>query len=540
MLRGHVVNGEVLESVMLYSSMRRSNVIPTSFTFCALFKGCILINDVVLGRQFHGQMVKFGGFVFELFSYAWNTLVDMYVKCGVLGCARKVFDEMPVRDVFSWTSLIFAYAKVGEIESARELFDELGVKDVVVWSAMITAYAQNAQPKECLALFEMMQSCGIEADEYTLASVISACAQLGTTKYALSIRAIAEMLGNGPETNVVIGSALVDMYSKCGRVDDAFDIFRVMKERNVYTYSSMILGFAVHGRADAAMKLFNDMEMSNIRPNHVTFVGVLTACSHAGMVEEGRRLFRIMEETYGVVPTADHFTCMVDLLGRSGHLEEALGLANSLASHPHGGVWGALLGACNIYNNPDIAAIAADRLFELEPDGIGNYVLLFNILATAGRWDTAIRLQKRMKEKGLKKYPARSWVEGKKGSVHEFFAGDLTHPRCDEIKHVLDDLLNKLKLHGYQPILGSVSYDMCDDDKREILMAHSEKLALAFELLTTESDHTIRIMKNLRICEDCHVFMCGASKITKREIIVRDNMRFHHFHDGVCSCGNFW
>ncbi|KAL9229547.1 hypothetical protein vseg_005002 [Gypsophila vaccaria] len=487
-------------------------------------------------------MIKAGAFFHHLFSYAVNTLVDLYVKCGCLVSARKVFDEMPLRDGFVWTSLIVAYAKVGELGFARELFDEMAApKDVVVWSAMISAYAQNVQPKECLALFETMRGTGVDGDEYILASVISACAQLGTTKYASSIRGIAEVLGHGPETNVFIGSALVDMYSKCGRVDDAFDVFRAMKERNVYTYSSMILGFAVHGRADAAMKLFRDMEMTNVRPNHVTFVGVLTACSHAGLVEEGRRLFRSMEGTYGVLPDAEHYTCMVDLLGRSGHLEEALGIASSVTSHPHGGVWGALLGACNIHNNPDIAAIAAERLFEIEPDAMGNYFLLFNILATAGRWDAAIRLQKRMKETGLmKKYPACSWVEGKNGSVHEFFAGDITHPRYNEIKHVLEDLLNKLKLHGYQPMLGSVSYDMCDDDKREILSAHSEKLALAFELLNTEPDHTIRIMKNLRICEDCHVFMCGASKITKREIVVRDNMRFHHFHDGVCSCGNFW
>ncbi|XP_074284897.1 pentatricopeptide repeat-containing protein At5g44230-like [Silene latifolia] len=550
MIRAHVLQHRIPDSVYWYNSMRRNCISPNSFTFCALLKGCTMTRDTELGWQVHGHLVKFGGLGLRstLFLNAGNSLVDMYVKCGELGCARKVFDEMSVRDVVTWTSLIVGYAGVGDMECARELFDGLGGgKDGFIWGCMITGYAQNARPNECLELFEMMLTPDgvgfeVEVDEYTLASVISACAQLGTTKYVTCIRGIAERLGSGPETNVVIGSGLVDMYSKCGKVDDAFEVFRLMKERNVYTYSSMILGFAVNGRANAAMQLFYDMdERTDIRPNHVTFVGVLTACSHAGMVEEGRRLFGAMEETYGVSPTADHYTCMVDLLGRSGHLEEALTLANSLESpHPHGGVWGALLGACNIHNNPDIAVIAAGHLFELEPNGMGNYILLFNILASAGEWDKAVKVQNLIKDKGGKKFPACSWVDGKKGHVNEFFAGDLIHPRSNEIRHVLEDLVYKLERHGYQTNLASVSYDISDEDKREILMPHSEKLALGFELLTTESDHTIRIMKNLRICEDCHVFMCGASKITKRDIVVRDTMRFHHFHDGFCSCGNFW
>ncbi|KMT02216.1 hypothetical protein BVRB_9g206760 [Beta vulgaris subsp. vulgaris] len=540
LIRGYVYNGPIYEAISFYSCMRRNGIRPTSFTFCTLFKGGASMGDVGLGCQLHGQMFKFGGFGSELFLHAGNSLIDLYVKSGVLESARKVFDEMPMRDVISGTSLIVAYAKGGDMEAATELFVELDVKDAVVWTAMITSYAQNARPKEALEMFDRMQRCGIKADEFTLAGVISACAQLGTIKYSMRIRDIAERSGHGPDRNVVIGSALVDMYAKCGRVDDAYEIFKVMRERNVYTYSSMILGFAVHGRATEAMQLFNEMETTDIRPNNVTLLGVLMACSHAGMVEEGRRLFGSMEETYGVTPTSDHYTCMVDFLGRSGHLEEALAVAKTMPLDPHGSVWGALLGACNIYNNPDIAEVAASHLFELEPNNIGNYVLLANILSSAGRWESVSRVRNLIKSKGLKKYPARSWVEGKNGSVHEFFAGDQSHPRSSEMKQILEDLVARLKLHGYEPNLGSVSYDVSDDDKRQILMAHSEKLALAFELLTTESTHTIRIMKNLRICEDCHIFMCGASKVAGREIVIRDNMRFHHFHDGACSCGNFW
>lgn len=539
-IRGYVLNGPIYEGVALFDCMRYYGVRPTAFTFSALFKGGTFMGDVSFGCQLHGQLVKIGGIESELFMCAVNTLIDLYVKCGVVESARKVFDEMPVRDVVSGTSLIVTYAKGGQMDAAMELFNVMDAKDSVVWTAMITSYSQNAQPKEALEMFERMQSCGIKADEFTLAGVISACAQLGTTQYSMRIRDIAERSGHGPERNVVIGSALVDMYAKCGRVDDAYEIFRVMRERNVYTYSSMIQGLAVHGRAAEAMQLFYEMERTDIRPNNVTMIGVLTACSHAGMVEEGRRIFRNLKEIYGITPSGDLYTCMVDLLGRSGHLEEALSLVQSMPLEPHGSVWGALLGACNIHHNPDIAEVAASHLFELEPHSIGNYVLLANTLASAGRWEGVIKVRKLIKDKGLKKIPARSWVEGKEGRIHEFFAGDLSHPRFREIRQVLEDLLSRLKLLGYQPNLESVNYEISDEDKKQTLMNHSEKIALGFELLASESTHTIMIMKNLRICEDCHIFMCGASKLIGREIVVRDNMRFHHFRYGVCSCGGFW
>jgi hypothetical protein len=203
-------------------------------------------------------------------------------------------------------------------------------------------------------------------------------------------------------------------------------------------------------------------------------------------------------------------------------------------------VRGALLGACRIHKNPEIAQIAANHLFRLEPNGIGNYILLSNTYALAGRWDDVSRLRKLMREKGLKKNPGCSWVEAQKGVIHEFYAGEMTHPESIKIKEALEDLLDRLKAHGYQPILSSVTYDISDEEKKRILMHHSEKLALAYGLLSTDAGCTIKIMKNIRICEDCHAFMCSASQVMEREIVVRDNMRFHHFHDGACSCGNFW
>ncbi|KAJ4714308.1 Pentatricopeptide repeat-containing protein [Melia azedarach] len=538
LIRGYFLQGSLRESISLYGSMRREGIGPVSFTFSALFKACSEVLDVCLGRQLHAQTILVGGFASDL--YVGNTMIDMYVRCGSLDCGRKVFDEMPERDVISWTELIVAYAKKGDMKSASRLFDGLPLKDKVAWTAMVTGYTQNAKPREAIEYFESMQNSGIETDEVTLVGVISACAQLGAVKYANWIRDIAERSGFGPINNVVVGSALIDMYSKCGAIEDAYRVFEGMKERNVFSYSSMILGLAMHGRAHAAIQLFHDMVKTETKPNRVTFIGVLTACSHVGLVEQGRQLFASMEKCYGIAPSADHYACMVDLLSRAGCLEEALELAQTMPMEPHGGVWGAILGACQIHRNPDIAQLAANHLFELEPHAIGNYILLSNIYASVGRWNNVLRVRKLMKEKGLKKNPGCSWMEGKKGEIHEFLAGDLTHPRSIEIKQALQDLLDRLRANGYQPNLSSVPYDVSDEEKNRILMTHSEKLALAFGVLTTSAGCTIRIMKNLRICEDCHLFMCGASEIIGREIVVRDNMRFHHFREGICSCGNFW
>ncbi|KAM7250925.1 hypothetical protein ACFE04_022808 [Oxalis oulophora] len=537
-IRGYINDGFLKKAVTLYHCMRDEGIGAVSFTFTAILKACGDVKDVNLGMQIHAHTILVGGF--ELNLFVGNTLIDMYVKCGVLELGRRVFDEMPVRDEISWTELIVAYAKCGDMASATQLFDGSPVKDMVCWTAMVNGFAQNSLPREALSYFERMQDSGIQTDEVTLIGVISACAQLGAAKYANLVRRIIERSNFGPKHDVILGSALIDMYAKCGCLDDAYDVFKAMKDKNVYSYSSMISGFAVHGRAQLAIQLFHEMVQKNVTPNKVTFIGVLTACSHGGMVEQGRKIFSSMEEFYGVTPSVDHYTCMVDLLGRAGLLKDALELIQKMPVKPHGGVWGALLGACRVHGYPGIAQIAASHLFELEPDSIANYILMSHIFASAGMWEDASRIRKLMRKKGLQKNPGCSMVETDKGVIHEFFSGDMSHPNASEIKKTLMNLLERLTAHGHQPILSSLPYDMSDEEKKHILVTHSEKLALAFGLLNTSPDSAIRIVKNLRICEDCHLFMCGASKVTGREIIMRDNIRFHHFRNGTCSCDNFW
>ncbi|KAM0943304.1 putative tetratricopeptide-like helical domain superfamily, DYW domain-containing protein [Dioscorea sansibarensis] len=525
--------------LILYSLMRRAfpPPPPLSFTFSALLKSCSASRSIAMGSQLHAQTIFIGGFNEDLFVQ--NTLIDLYVQCGQLDLARKVFDVMLVRDIISWTSLIVAYTRHDDMGSAEELFGESPVKDMIAWTAMITGYSQNARPSEALAVFERMRMAGVAIDEVSLVGAISACAQLGAVKRAEGVRQIAQDYGFGK--NVVVGSALVDMYAKCGLIDEARRVFDSMDNRNVYTYSTMIAGLASHGRALDAIMVFDEMTMRmEVQPNRVTFIGVLTACSHAGMVEDGRRYFTSMSEVYGIAPDADHYACMVDLLGRAGNVKEALELARTMPVEPNGGVWGALLGACRIHGKPHIAKIAAENLFELEPDAIGNYVLLSNVYASAGMWNEVSNVRKLMRGRGLRKNPASSWTEARDGVVHEFFAGGGSHPMSREIKAALEELMERLKCRGYTPKLSSIVYDVSESEKRRLLNGHSEKLALAFGLLTVDTGGTIRIIKNIRICEDCHLVMCLASSAENREVVVRDNMRFHHFKDGVCSCGGFW
>ncbi|KAH6791488.1 Pentatricopeptide repeat superfamily protein [Perilla frutescens var. frutescens] len=539
LIRGYLVDGMLKESVIVYSSMRRGGFIPLSFTLTALLKGSATESDLDFGRQLHGESVKLGGFFADLSVV--NVLMDMYVKCGLLDCGRKVFDEMHERDLISWTLLIDAYAKAGEMDHASEVFCAMPVKDMVAWTAMVTGFAQNAKPREALQCFERMQSAGVQTDEVTLVGVINACAQLGAVKYANWVRNVAESSGFRPANDVHVGSALIDMYSKCGCLEEACNVFKCMQEKNVYSYSSMIIGYAMHGRAHSAIELFEEMVKTNVKPNSVTFVGVLTACSHGGLLEQGRWFFNQMQSRYFVSATVDHYNCMVDLLARTGEVDEALELIKKMPMEPNAGVWGALLGSCRVHANPDVAEVAARHLFELEPSNIGNYILLCDAYARGGRWGDVLRVRKLMRAKGLRKNPAFSGVEGEKGAIHEFYAGDA---RNEEIKEVLESLMERVRGDGYEPQVGSVAYDVGDEEKRRILMNHSEKLALAFALGRRSGGggdgSVVRIVKNLRICEDCHLFLCVASRVSEREIIVRDNLRFHHFRDGSCSCSNFW
>lgn len=440
-------------------------------------------------------------------------------------------------DVFVLAALVDMYARCGSIEDARKVFDKMLRKDMVSWTVMIAGYAERGNPEESLVLFDRMKEEGVVPDRVTMVTVAFACSKLGAMHKAKIVHDY--ILRKKHSLNVILGTAMIDMYAKCGSVDSAREIFDCMKERNVITWSSMISAYGIHGNGRMALELFSQMLDSGIRPNRITFVSLLSACSHAGLVAEGRKFFHSMEKVYSVRPDVKHYTCMVDLFGRAGRLHDARELIEGMTVEKDEGFWGAVLGACRIHGDIKFAEYAAKSLLELRPRNSGYYVLLSNIYANAGRWEDVAKVRELMTGRRVKKVPGWTWIEIN-NKTHKFRVGDKTHPKSKEIYNMLKVLSEELEQAGYIPDTNFVLHDVDEEIKAGFLYTHSEKLAVAFGLIATPEGTTIRMTKNLRICGDCHNFIKMVSAIVHREIVVRDANRFHHFNGGSCSCGDYW
>lgn len=424
------------------------------------------------------------------------------------------------------------YSKVGDVDLARQVFDEMPhSREVISWNAMISGYAQNGHCGRVLDLYrEMERSAGVKPDPVTLVGVLSACANLGARTVGRDIdRYICE--NSMFSKNMFLKNALISMYSRCGDLERAREVFDGMLERSVVTWTAIIAGYGMHGHGEVAVQMFDRMLCDGIRPDGVLMVSVLSACSHAGLTEKGLEYFFGMEKVYGVVPRLEHYACVVDLLGRAGRLRDAWELIRTMPVEPDGAVWGALLGACKIHKNAELGELAFDRLIVLEPSNVGYYVLLSNIYSDAGRLDGVKRMRRLMKERGLRKDPGCSYVEHK-DKVHLFFADDRSHPQTRSIYVMIDELQGLMD-------------EKRNSERGEVVIEsltgyHSEKLAIAFGLLNTEIGAEIVVFKNLRVCEDCHVFIKSVSRVTNRRVVVRDATRFHHFEGGLCSCNDYW
>eukprot|EP01018_Ginkgo_biloba_P034752 Gb_24816 [translate_table: standard] len=503
MIAAYVRYGYADEALTLFYEMLREGIQPNQFTFATILPACANLAAVEHGKKIHEEVIR-GEFQSDIF--VGSALVDMYVKCRNVENARHVFDKMPHRDVVSWT-------------------------------AMIAGYAQNGNGEEAIKLFRQMQMAGVKPDSDTFAIVLPACANLAALEQGKEIHEV--IIRSGYQYNVFVCSALVDMYAKCGSIENARHVFDQMPQQDVVAWNAMIVGYAMHGCGKEALRLFGQMQHSGTKPDHVTFVGVLSACCHAGLVDMGWQFFECMSRYYHITPTIEHYGCMVDLLGRAGYLDEAQDFINKMPIEPDAVVWGCLLGACRIHTNIELGECVAERLFELDPKDAAPYVLLSNIYAAAGRWDDIEKVRIMMKDRGVEKTPGCSWIEVNK-QVYAFLVGDTSHPQMQEIYAELERLSGQMKAAGYMPDMGFVLNDVEQQLKEEILCYHSEKLAIAFGLISTSPGTTIRVVKNLRVCGDCHSATKFISKIVAREIILRDANRFHHFKDGRCSCGDYW
>lgn len=522
------------EALVMFMTMNDHKDMVDEVVVVSILSACAHLMDAKTGKSIHSLSVKIG---IESYVNLQNALIHMYSSCGEIISAEKLFHAGYSLDLVSWNSMISGYWKCGSIEKARALFDIMTEKDIVSWSAMISGYAQNDHFSETLALFQEMQLYGIQPDETTLVSVISACTHLAALDQGRWIHAYIRK--NGLKINVILGTTLIDMYMKLGCVESALEVFHGMEEKGVSTWNALILGFAMNGSVDKSLYTFSEMKKSSVVPNEITFMGVLGACRHMGLVDEGHRHFNSMIQEHSIEPNIKHYGCMVDLLGRAGMLKEAEKLIETMPMSPDVATWGALLAACKKHGNHEMGERIGRKLVELQPDHDGFHVLLSNIHASKGNWDHVLEVRGMMMQRGVVKVPGCSMIEAN-GIVHEFLAGDKTHPQMNEIEDMLDEMSKRLKIEGYAPNTHEVSLDIDEEEKESTLFRHSEKLAIAFGLISIIPPTPIRIVKNLRICNDCHTAAKFISKAFDREIVVRDGHRFHHFKEGSCSCLDYW
>ncbi|KAJ4953216.1 hypothetical protein NE237_030048 [Protea cynaroides] len=502
-IRGLAQSNEPRQALTCYQSMYRRPNKPDALTCSFTLKACARVLAILEAKQIHSQLVRFG---FQA-------------------------------DVLLVTTLLDVYAKSGDLDHAQYLFDDMSRRDIAAWNALISGMAQGNRPSDALALFHRMRVEGLKPNEVTVLGALSACAQLGASRKGETVHGFVreEQL----DMNVQVCNAVIDMYAKCGSIDKAFDVFNGMRcARSLVSWNTIIMALAMHGRGSQALELFSQMRHAQVKPDAVTYLAALCACNHAGLVADGLRLFNSLLES-GLTPNVKHYGTLVDLLGRGGQLEEAYQIITSMPMVPDVVLWQTLLGASKTYGNVEMAERASRALVEMGSNSDGDFVLLSNVYAAHQRWDDVGRIREAMRNREVKKVPGFSFIEVG-GVIHKFVNGDQTHLNWREIYRKLDEISFKIKAYGYMPKTSFVLHDIGEEEKENALSYHSEKLAVAFGLISIDDGTPIQVNKNLRICGDCHVVIKLISKISDREIVVRDRARFHHFKNGFCSCGDYW
>ncbi|GAB4849651.1 hypothetical protein Ancab_004446 [Ancistrocladus abbreviatus] len=592
------------EALEIFSKMRNAGLIPNNYTFFSILKACVGLEEIGIGKSIHGCILKTR---YELDNYVGIALLDLYTGCGDIRDAQWVFEDMPMRDVISWSfmiaryaqsdqseaaidmfyqmrqafvipnqfslasvlqacatmgslflgkqihchvmkvglntdvfvsnALMDVYAKCGVIENSEALFVDAINKNDITWNTIIVGYGQSGDGEKALTMFVNMLKQEVMPTEVTYSSALRACASLAAMDMGMQLHSFTVKMKF--DNDIVVGNALLDMYAKCGNIKDARLVFDMMRKRDEVSWNAMISAYSMHGMGKEALKIFQSMHDSCFKPNKLTFVGVLSACSNMGLLDEGQAYFTSMTRDYGIEPCIEHYTCMVWLFGRLGKLDKAMELIAKIPFEPSVMIWRALLGACVIHNDVELGRVAAGHVLNMEPQDDATYILLSNIYATAKRWGNVAHVRKTMKKKGVKKEPGLSWIE-MQGVTHYFTVGDTSHPDIRLINGMLESLKIRTNREGYVPNCNVVLLDIEDDEKERLLWLHSERLALAFALIRVPFGSPIRILKNLRICADCHATLKVISKIVQREIVVRDINRYHHFQDGACSCGDYW
>nr|XP_004229547.1 pentatricopeptide repeat-containing protein At3g24000, mitochondrial [Solanum lycopersicum] len=504
LIGGYADKKDTLEAVRTFKSMREEENSPNYITLIHVLGSCSTETDLLkYGMPLHGHIIQTG---FETNEYIRNSLITMYADCG-------------------------------DVNSSSLIFNALLNKTSVTWNAMLAANARLGLWEEALKLLLQMQREKLEFDQFSLSAALSAAANLASLEEGQQIHCLATKLGF--DSNSFVGNATMDMYGKCGEMNDVLKILPEPNLRPRLSWNVLISVFARHGFFQKARDTFHDMIKQGSKPDHVTFVSLLSACSHGGLVDEGLRYFAAMTSEFGVPAGIEHCVCVVDLLGRSGRLPEAIAFIKEMPVPPNDFVWRSLLAACRMHRNTELGKVVAENLLTSNPSDDSAYVLYSNICATSGRWQDVQNVRAEMESHKVKKQLACSWVK-LKNQICTFGIGDLSHPESEQIYRKLTELRKKIQEAGYIADTSFALHDTDEEQKEHNLWMHSERLALAYGLISTPEGSTLRIFKNLRVCGDCHSVFKLVSNIISREIILRDPYRFHHFSSGQCSCCDYW
>ncbi|XP_062208146.1 pentatricopeptide repeat-containing protein At3g13880-like [Phragmites australis] len=490
------------EALNLYSELQSRGMQPTEFTFSSVLRASNLAGEFEFGKQLHGQVLKHS---FQGDEFIGSALIDLYFNSGCMEDGYRCFRTLPKEDIVTWTS-------------------------------MISGCVQNELFEEALRLFGESLCYKLKPDLFTISSVMNACASLAIARTGEQIQCLATK--SGFDRFTVMGNSCIHMYARSGDVDAATLRFQEMESHDVVSWSALISSHAQHGCARDALRIFNEMMDAKVVPNEITFLGVLTACSHAGLVDEGLRYYGIMNKEYGLSSTIKHCTCVVDLLGRAGRLADAEAFIRDSVFHDDPVIWRSLLASCRIHEDMERGQLVANRLMELEPTSSASYVILYNMCLDAGELSLASKTRDLMKERGVKKEPGLSWIELRSG-VHSFVAGDKSHSESNAVYTKLAEMLSRIEKVAITDNAGKESNEISSREQ-DLVGCHSEKLAVALGMIHLPQSAPIRVMKNLRVCRDCHSTMKLISRSENREIILRDTIRFHHFRGGSCSCGDYW
>ncbi|CAN4081605.1 unnamed protein product [Withania somnifera] len=510
------------DALITFREMGLNGVRPNPVTLSSVLPACSDLKSLNLGREIHGYIVRNG---IHDNVYVSSALVDMYASCSSIKQAELVFNSVRQFDYVLCNVIMSAYFSNEECDKALHIFDQLRKGRTKLnndsWNSVIGGCVRSGRTDKALQMLHEMQQSGVKPNKITITIVLPTCIDLGSIRRGKEIHGfLLQHLFLEDET---VFTSLVFMYAKCDTI----------------AWNTMIIGNSMHGKGEEALLLFHEMVSLGVKPNSVTFTGILSGCSHSQLVDQGLMIFYSMRKDHGVEPDSEHYSCMADALSRAGHLEQAYNFIQNMPMKPSAGAWGALLGACRVYKNVEMARAAGKQLLEIEPENAGTYVLLSNIYEDAKLREEASEIRKLMRERRIVKVPGCSWIQVK-DKVHTFVVGDNNNAQTADIYSFLTEVGEKMRLAGYLPCTDLVGQDLDAEEKEYSLCNHSERLAVAFGILNLDGASSIRVFKNLRICGDCHNAIKYLAKIVGVQIIVRDPLRFHHFKDGLCSCRDFW